>query len=180
MTAPDGSFVLDVPADTTLTLATTAPGMAPTLIQQFLLPPGGQTTLVVWMLSGERVTELAAMGTDASGGVVAITVRSAISGALAVTGIDGASIEIFPRDLGRVLYASEPGELPDPDPALMALPRGSSAAWALGVKPHVSVTTLELRGAARLEPPYVVDDVTWPGTFTVEANTLTLVTMLIP
>src|ERR1043165_5672275 len=37
---PTGPFSLDVPASTTLTLATTAPGMAPTLLQQFLVSPG--------------------------------------------------------------------------------------------------------------------------------------------
>src|SRR4249920_386161 len=42
-----GAFTLDVPANTTLTLSATAPGMAPTLLQQFLVSPGA--TAVVEM-----------------------------------------------------------------------------------------------------------------------------------
>src|SRR5215831_3961860 len=34
-----GAFALDVPANTTLTLAATAPNMTPTLLQQFMVSP---------------------------------------------------------------------------------------------------------------------------------------------
>jgi hypothetical protein len=37
-----------------------------------------------------------------------------------------------------------------------------------------------LRGAPQLEPPFAIDDVTWPGTFTVDAGALTLVTLFTP
>jgi hypothetical protein len=36
---------------------------------------------------------------------------------------------------------------------------------------------LALRGTAQVEPPYAIDDVVYPGTFTVDAGALTLVTL---
>jgi hypothetical protein len=36
---------------------------------------------------------------------------------------------------------------------------------------------LAMRGVAELEPPYAIDEVIWPGTFTVDAGALTLVTL---
>jgi hypothetical protein len=36
---------------------------------------------------------------------------------------------------------------------------------------------LALRGASQVAPPYAIDDVIWPGTFTVDAGALTLVTL---
>jgi hypothetical protein len=52
-----------------------------------------------------------------------------------------------------------------------------SYAWAVGVQPHVSIMQLALRGVAAVPAPYAMDDVTWPGTFTVDAGSLTLVTL---
>jgi hypothetical protein len=57
---------------------------------------------------------------------------------------------------------------------------GDCFAWALGVQPHVSIMAFTLRGAPQLEPPFAIDDVTWPGTFTVDAGALTLVTLFTP
>ena len=53
-------------------------------------------------------------------------------------------------------------------------------AWALGVQPHVSIMTLTLRGIPQVAPPYAIDDVMWPGTFTVDPGALTLVTLVTP
>jgi len=52
-----------------------------------------------------------------------------------------------------------------------------SYAWALGVQPHVSIMQFALHGVAQIEPPYAIDDVIWPGSFTVDAGALTLVTL---
>jgi hypothetical protein len=66
----------------------------------------------------------------------------------------------------------------DPDPAMTAVVQGDDPyAWALGVQPHVSIMQLTLHGVAQVEPPYAIDDATWPGTFTVDPGTLTLVTL---
>jgi len=69
----------------------------------------------------------------------------------------------------------------DPDPAMSAIAQGvqgdESYAWALGVQPHISIMQLALHGVAQLEPPYAIDDITWPGTFTVDAGALTQVTL---
>src|ERR1043165_7813945 len=40
-----GAFPLDVPANTTLTIAATAPTMAPTLLQQMIVSPGARASV---------------------------------------------------------------------------------------------------------------------------------------
>jgi hypothetical protein len=40
--------------------------------------------------------------------------------------------------------------------------------------------TLTLRGVEQVEAPYTIDEVMWPGTFTVDAGALTLVTLFTP
>jgi hypothetical protein len=80
-----------------------------------------------------------------------------------------------------VLYAPGLGGLPDPDPLLTEIPSGANPiVWALGVHPHVTVMTIALRGASQIEPPYSIEEVIWPGTFTVDAGALTLVTLFTP
>jgi hypothetical protein len=80
------------------------------------------------------------------------------------------------------MYAATGAGMTDPDPAMAAVVPAvvqgdESYAWALGVQPHVSIMQLAMRGVAQIEPPYAIDDVTWPGTFTVDAGALTLVTL---
>jgi hypothetical protein len=48
------------------------------------------------------------------------------------------------------------------------------------VQPHVSIMQLALHGVKQVAPPYAIDEVTWPGTFTVDAGALTLVTPFTP
>ncbi|HMG23748.1 MAG TPA: carboxypeptidase regulatory-like domain-containing protein [Kofleriaceae bacterium] len=173
-----GVFVLDVPADTTLTLAATAPNMAPTLLQQFLVSPGASAAFDVPLFTAEHVKALAAMGSNPAGGAIAITLKS-ISGA--AVDAAGATVELTPSNLGKVLYAPEHTGMPDPDPTMTALVAGSAPlAWALGVQPHVSIMKLTLRGVEQVEAPYAIDEVIWPGTFTVDAGALTLVTLFTP
>lgn len=173
----NGAFIIDVPANTTLTLAVTAPNMATTLVPQFMVSPDHSAAFTIPLITSARLASLGALGPNPTGGVAAITVKS-VSGA---SGAAGATVELTPNNLGKVLYAPETAGLPDPDPSLTAMGSGSDCvAWALGVQPHVSVMTLTLRGASQIEPPYSLDDVTFPGTFTVEAGALTLVTLLTP
>ena len=74
----------------------------------------------------------------------------------------------------------DPG-MPDPDPSLTTIGQGGDRlAWAVGVQPHVSIMELTLRGASQLQPPYSMDDIMYPGTFTVDAGSLTLVTLFTP
>jgi hypothetical protein len=171
-----GTFTLDVPANTTLTLAATAPNMAPTLLQQFMVSPGANAAVEIAMVTGDHFKTLVAMGGNPSGGVVAVALKS-LSGSGSV---GGATVELTPS-LGRVMYpATSPG-MADPDPSMAAVVQGvqgdESYAWALGVQPHVSIMQLALRGVTQVEPPYAIDDIIWPGTFTVDANALTLVTL---
>lgn len=171
----NGMFALDVPANTTLTLAATAPGMAPTLLQQLLVSPGMSAALEIPLITSEHFKSLVALGANPSGGVVAIAVRS-ISGAS--NGAAGATVELTPSNLGRVMYAPGSAGMPDPDPSMMAVVQANeSYAWALGVQPHVSIMELALHGVSQVEPPYSIDDVIWPGTFTVDAGALTQVTL---
>src|SRR5262245_48467419 len=65
-----GAFVIDVPANTTLTLAATAPDMAPTLLQQFMLSPEGGAEFKIPLLTSARLASLSAMGANPKGGVV--------------------------------------------------------------------------------------------------------------
>ena len=79
-------------------------------------------------------------------------------------------------------YAPASLGMADPDAAMAAVmpaavPGGESYAWALGVQPHVSIMQFALHGVAQIEPPYAIDDVIWPGSFTVDAGALTLVTL---
>ncbi len=172
-----GAFTLDVPANTTLTLAATAPNMAPTLLQQFLVPPGASGAVEIPMVTSDHFKSLVAIGANPSGGVVAVALKSMSgSGSLA-----GATVQLTPS-LGRVMYAPTGLGMADPDPTMAAVvptvvQGNESYAWALGVQPHVSIMQLALRGVTEIEPPYAIDDVIWPGTFTVDAGALTLVTL---
>src|SRR2546430_3127606 len=65
-----GAFSLDVPANTTLTLAASGPSMATTLLQQFLLSPAAQAAFDIPLLTSDHVMGLIAMGANASGGAV--------------------------------------------------------------------------------------------------------------
>jgi hypothetical protein len=173
-----GAYVLDVPAHTTLTLAATAPGMAPTLLPQFMIDPDRSTALTIPMLTSARLASLVAMGPNTNGGVVAINVKS-LSGAPQPEG--SITIEITPSNFGRVMYAPESAGMPDPDPGMAAIGPGDDCiAWGLGVQPHVSTMTIALRGVSQLSLPYAIDDIIWPGTFTVDAGALTLVTLFTP
>ena len=99
-----------------------------------------------------------------------IFVGSGSSGSIA-----GATVELTPN-LGRVMYAPTSIGMADPDPSMVAVVPGDDPyAWALGVQPHVSIMRVALRGVPQVEPPYAVDDITLPGTFTVDAGALTLV-----
>jgi len=168
-----GAFTLDVPANTTLTLSASAANMAPTLLQQFLVSPGASATVELPMVTGDHFKGLVGMGGNAMGGVVAVALRS-ISG---YGSLAGATVELTPN-LGRVMYAASAAGMSDPDPAAAMVVQGDEPyAWALGVQPHVSIMQLALRGVSQVEPPYAIDDVTWPGTFTVDAGALTLVTL---
>jgi hypothetical protein len=172
-----GAFTLDVPANTTLTLAASAPSMAPTLLQQFLVSPAASAAVEIPLITSDHFKTLVAMGTNPSGGVVAVALKS-LSGAGSV---GGATVELTPS-LGRVMYAAASAGMADPDPAMAAvLPTvaqgDDSYAWALGVQPHVSIMQVAMRGVAQIEAPYAIDDIIWPGTFTVDAGALTLVTL---
>jgi carboxypeptidase family protein len=172
-----GVFTLDVPANTTLTLAASAPNMAPTLLQQFLVSPGATGIVDLPMVTSDHFQSLVAMGANPAGGVVAVALKS-MSGAGSVA---GATVQLTPS-LGSVMYAATGLGMVDPDPAMASVVPSvaqgdESYAWALGVQPHVSIMQLALRGVAQIEPPYAIDDVTWPGTFTVDAGALTLVTL---
>jgi hypothetical protein len=170
-----GSFTLDVPANTTLTLAATAPNMAPTLLQQLMVSPGANAAVEIAMVTGDHFKSLVAMGGNPAGGVVAVALKS-LSGA---GSFGGATVELTPA-LGRVMYPTGVG-MADPDPSMAMVVQGvqgdESYAWALGVQPHVTIMELALRGVTQVEPPYSIDDVIWPGTFTVDAGALTLVTL---
>jgi len=168
-----GAFTLDVPANTTLTLAATAPNMAPALLQQFMVSPGANAAVELAMVTSDHFKSLVAMGANPSGGVVAVALKS-LSGA---TSAVGATVELTPN-LGRVMYPATGDGMSDPDPSMEAVVQGdSSYAWGLGVQPHVSIMQFALRGVAQVEPPYAIDDIIWPGTFTVDAGALTLVTL---
>jgi hypothetical protein len=166
-----GAFSLDVPANTTLTLSASAPSMAPTLLQQFLVSTGTTAQVEIPLITTEHFKSLVAMGMNPSGGVVAVAVKS-----LSGTGnVAGATVQLTPS-LGRMMYA--PAGMVDPDPAMAAVVQSDeSYAWALGVQPHVSIMQFALHGVAQIEPPYAIDDVIWPGSFTVDAGALTLVTL---
>jgi hypothetical protein len=172
-----GAFTLDVPANTTLTLAATAPSMAPTLLQQFLVSSDASAAVEIPVITSDHFKSLVAMGMNPSGGVVAVALKS-LSGAGSV---GGATVQLTPS-LGRVMYAATGVGMADPDPAMAAVmptvvQGEDSYAWALGVQPHVSIMQLAMNGVAQIEPPYSIDDVIWPGTFTVDAGALTLVTL---
>ena len=173
MTDAAGAFSLDVPANTTLTLSASAPSMAPTLLQQLMVSPSANAAVEISMVTADHFKQLAAMGHNPAGGVVAVALKS-MSG----TGsLGGATVELTPN-LGRVMYPSTSDGMTDPDPAMAAaVPGAGSYAWALGVQPHVTIMELSLHGVAQVEAPYAIDDIIWPGTFTVDAGALTLVTL---
>ena len=173
----DGAFTLDVPANTTLTIEASAPNMANTLMPQFMISPALNASFEIPMVARAHLTSLIAMGANAMGGAVVIEVQS-LSGSHS---LGRTTIDIAPSNLGKVMYMPNAGVLPDPDPALSAVTRSSGAvAWALGVQPHVSTLKLKLGGASQVDMPYSVEDITWLGTFTVDAGALTYLTVFTP
>ena len=172
-----GAFTLGVPANTTLTLAATAPGMAPTLLQQLMVSPSMSAGVELPLITADRFKSLVAMGANPAGGVIIVALKS-MSGAGSAA---GATVELTPSLLGRVMYVPTSEGMADPDPTVPAVMQGDdSYVWVLGVQPHVSIMQLALRGVSQIAPPYAIDDVTWPGTFTVDPNALTLVTLFTP
>src|SRR5215468_10989251 len=126
-----GAFTLDVPANTTLTLSATAPNMAPTLLQQFLVSPSASGMVEIPMVTTDHFKSLVAMGANPSGGVVAVALKS-LSGTGSVA---GATVQLTPS-LGRVMYAPTGLSMADPDPAMAAVVPSvaqgdGSYAWAL-------------------------------------------------
>ena len=173
-----GAFSLNVPSDSTLTIEATSPAMATTLLSQFMISTGAATSFEIPLLTGDRIKSLTSLGTNTSGGAVAIVIKS-ISGAERTA--TGATVELAPSNLGRILYIPDQPGMADPDPSLTSIARANDpVAWAVGVQPHVSVMTFNLRGATQVAAPYAIDDVTYPGTFTVDAGALTLVTLFTP
>src|SRR5690349_19540188 len=133
-----GAFTLDVPANTTLTLSATAPDMAPTLLQQFLVSPEANAAVEIPLITSDHFKSLVAMGANPPGGVVAVPPRS-----LSGTGSAAGGTVVLTPSLGRMMYAPTSIAMADPDPAMAAVvpaaaPGGESYAWALGVQPHVS------------------------------------------
>jgi hypothetical protein len=129
------------------------------------------------LITSDHYQHLIGMGANPAGGVVAVALKS-MSGAGSLA---GATVQLTPS-LGRMMYAPTSIGMTDPDPAMAAVvpaaaPGGDSYAWALGVQPHVSIMQLTLHGVSQVEPPYAIDDVTFPGSFTVDAGALTLVTL---
>jgi S-formylglutathione hydrolase FrmB len=161
---------------TTLTLSVSAPGMAPTLLQQFLVSPGATGTVEIPLVTSAHFQSLVGMGSNPMGGVVAVALKSMSGyGSLA-----GSTVALTPS-LGRVMYAASGAGMTDPDPTMAMVVQGDDPyAWALGVQPHVSIMQLALHGVKQVPPPYAIDEVTWPGTFTVDAGALTLVTLFTP
>src|SRR5258707_246620 len=126
-----GAFTLDVPANTTLTLSATAPGMAPTLLQQFLVSPGASGLAEIPMITSAHFQSLVGMGSNPMGGVVAVALKS-MSG---YGNLAGATVGLTPS-LGRVMYAATGAGMTDPDPTMaMVGPGDDPYAWALGVQP---------------------------------------------
>lgn len=168
-----GAFVLDVPANTTLTLAASAPNMAPTLLQQFMVSPGTSGAVEIPLVTTDHYKSLIGMGANPGGGVVVVSLKS-MSGSASLA---GATVELTPS-LGRVMYTPTSAGMEDPDPAMAAVMQGDDPyAWAIGVQPHVSIMQLALHGVTAIAPPYAIDDITFPGSFTVDAGALTLVTL---
>jgi hypothetical protein len=176
-TDSQGAFTLDVPANSTLTLTATASTMAPTLLQQFIVSPGATANVEIPLITSDRFKTLVAMGTNPAGGIVLTSLKS-MSGS---SGAAGATVELTPS-LGHVMYAPATTGMADPDPTIhtVAPSNEESYAWVLGVQPHVTIMQLALHGVSQIAPPYAIDDVVYPGTFTVDANALTLVTLFTP
>jgi len=171
-----GAFSLDVPANTTLTLAGAAPNMAPTLVQQFMVSSGASAVVDLPLITSDHFKTLVGQGANTTGGVIAVALRS-MSGQGSIV---GATVELTPN-LGRVMYAPSGAGMVDPDAAMASVVPGSAPyAWAVGVQPHVSIMTVALRGVGQVAAPYSINDVLWPGTFTVDAGALTLVTLYTP
>ena len=96
-----GAFSLDVPADTTLTIEATSPTMATTLLSQFMISTGAATSFEIPLLTHDRIKGLTSLGTNTTGGAVAIVLKS-VSGA--ERSATGATVELAPSNLGRILY----------------------------------------------------------------------------
>src|SRR5678816_1949861 len=81
-----GLFTLDVPANTTLTIAATAPNMAPTLLQQLMVSPAAKADVEIPMITTDRFKSLVTMGANPAGGVLAVALKS-MSGSSSVAAV---------------------------------------------------------------------------------------------
>ena len=138
-----------------------------------MVSPGTSVAVELPMVTGAHLKSLLTMGPNPAGGVVILGLES-MSGSGSVA---GATLALTPS-MGRVIYTAAGTGMVDPDPTTSSVLQGADPyAWVIGVQPHVTIMQLALSGVTQIEPPYAIDDITWPGTFTVDAGALTLVTL---
>jgi hypothetical protein len=188
-TGADGTFLMGVTADTTLSIRVTADGLAPTLADPVAVPKGTTSTgFEVRLLTAEKLDKISKdAGVDFTGdggtntrGTIAVMVVS-LGGTCTQ---EGAAVAFVPSEADIVRYAptSPDDALVDPDDALTSVqPDAPIAAYVVGVIPPAvyDQVALENSSCSLVPSPVTFEGRTYEGGFSVATGALSQVTVFI-
>jgi hypothetical protein len=178
MTDPSGAYMLEVPSDSTITLAISAMGFATSYRESVLLADHATATgNDVMMLTLDEVMRFTAMGFPAevaTRGLMAVRLHSVSPSCMTA----GARISVWPPLGAKVVYAqpSATGGLDEPDPTLTAVQDGTRvSAWLSGtISPGAMLTiNLEQTGCTVMLQNPSSNGLVFTGQRRVDAQSLT-------
>jgi hypothetical protein len=185
LTEADGTYLLGVAADTTLSIQVTAEGFSPTFLPGVRLGEGESSTGFDALLLTPSTLEAYNLLPSAPipDGRATIAVSFVSLGGLCSQ--DGATVDLAPSLVDTVLYVptSTDDALLAPDPSLMSVqPDAPIAAYVLGVEPPSIYDDVSIEKTACSQNPFPIafDRRTYEGTNSVAVGALTQVTIFIP
>jgi hypothetical protein len=179
MTDGDGAFVLNVPADSTVTLQIAAPGFAMTHLAALQVLAGHAAGGTVIRLATPAKLDELNTGTrmvPTGYGVVAVELRSKNGHCTP----EGGHIVLTPAALGTVMYTG--GGSSDPDPTLsVAEASDDISAFIIGALPAGGAANLvaEKPGCMPVTFPVDTGDRVHTGKFRIAAGALTQITLFV-
>jgi hypothetical protein len=183
MSGPDGAYQIEVPSDSSVTLAVAAPGMAGTFTESVVVAAGAKVLgFDLDVLPSERINAmngLTAPGHEGARGLMAVRLHSL---APACT-LSGATVSVWPAKAGTVLYAAAgaPGTMIEPDPSLSSVQQGAEdgaqvALWLTGTQPPANDLrfTVQQAGCRLAAASPSLDGLTYSGQRHVAPGALTM------
>jgi hypothetical protein len=182
-TDANGAYALPVLADSTVTLAASAPGMADTYRDSVLVAADAAVQgFDLMLLSPDEIAQMNALGAAALGGgdqVDAGVVAIRLHGDGAGCAPDGAHLSLWPPRAAAVTYSRPSGGagLDQPDPSVDGVQPGAAVgAWLLAAAPpgNMMAIGVDLPGCRVAPAPPPADGLTFSGARHVVAGALTV------